>query len=54
MGCKLTLTKVFFEKKKMCYRRLKSINFNDFRHDVSVSLKHLLDENTNWNDNVDH
>ena len=38
----------------MCYRRLKSINFNGFRHDVSVSLKHLLDENTNLNDNVDH
>lgn len=38
----------------MCYRRLKSINFDDFRHDVSASLKHLLDENTNLNVNVDH
>ena len=38
----------------MCYHRLKSINFDDFRHDVSASLKHLLDENTNLNDNLDH
>ena len=53
VGCTLTLAKVPFEK-KMCYRRLKSINFDDFRHDVSASLKHLLDENTNLNDNVDH
>ena len=54
VGCTLTLTKVPFEEKKMCYRRLKSINFDDFRHDVSASLKHLLDENTNLNDNVFH
>ena len=53
VGCTLTLTKVPFEK-KMCYRRLRSINFDDFRHDVSASLKHLLDENTNLNDNVDY
>ena len=38
----------------MCYRRLKSTNFDDFRHDVSASLKHLLDENTNLHDNLDH
>ncbi|XP_068749378.1 uncharacterized protein [Montipora capricornis] len=54
VGCTLSLTKVPFEKKKMGYRRLKSINFDDFRHDVSASLKLLLDENTNLNDNVDH
>ena len=38
----------------MCYRRLKSTNFDDFRHDVSASLKHLLDENTSLHDNLDH
>ena len=54
VGCTLSLTKVPFEKKKMGYLRLKSINFDDFRHDVSASLKLLLDENTNLNDNVDH
>ena len=54
VGCTLSLTKVPFEKKKMGYRRLKSINFDGFRHDVSASLKHLLDENTNLNDNIDH
>ena len=53
-GCTLTLTKVPFEKKVMCHGRLKSTNFDDFRHDVSASLKPLLDENTNLNDNVDH
>ena len=54
VGCALTLTKVPFEKKMMCHGRLKSINFDDFRHDVFASLKHLLDENTNLSDNVDH
>lgn len=52
-GCKLTLTKVPFEK-KMCYRRLKSITFDNFHHAVSASLKYLLDESVNLNDNLDH
>lgn len=39
-----TLSKVPFGKKRVCYRRLNAINFDDFRHDVSTSFLEISSE----------
>jgi len=50
VGCTLTLSKVPFGKKRVCYRRLNAINFDDFRHDVCTSL---LEDSSKVYDDLD-
>ena len=48
VGCTLSLRKRPFEKKEICYRKLKSVNIEDFRQDIANSA--LVD----FTDDLDH